>query len=105
MFSAPGEWPVLFVEVWARQLSYGSVAMVFMNNYNSTSKITCNSNCWAKLPYKPGSPFHVRDVWSHASAAKADAVAGENYDVIVEDGNGMSKMLVFKPQSSAAMIV
>merc|ERR1712008_272425 len=41
MFSAPGAWPVLSVEVWARELSRGSVAMVFVNNYNSTTTITC----------------------------------------------------------------
>jgi len=105
MFSAPGKWPVLSVEVWARELSQGRVAMVFLNYYNSTTKITCDSQCWAKLPYKTGSSFQVRDMWIHASATKADAVVGESYDVTVKDGSGVSKMLVFKPKTPAALIV
>jgi alpha-galactosidase len=104
-FSAPGKYPVLSVAIWARELSQGGSAIVFVNNNNSTTKITCDSQCWAKLPYKTGLRFQVRDLWTHGPATKAEAVAGEDYEVSIEDGGGVSKMLVFKPRASVALVV
>merc|ERR1739848_757030 len=97
-YSAPGAYPQLTVSVWARELSGGRLAMVFVNNFNATQTIVCHSGCWAQIRIKAGTRFHVRDVWSHTTALTGNAVSGRDYKVNVEAGDGTSKMFLFIPQ-------
>ena len=85
--------------VWAREVSNNKVAIVFMNNYNRTRSIVCNSSCWAQLPFKQDVQLMVRDIWSHTLAVNPVAVAGEDYSVNVEAGGGASTMLMFMPSA------
>jgi len=89
--------------VWARELADGKVAMVFVNNYDCAKTIVCHRSCWDQLPFKTGTQLDVRDVWSHQSAASRGAVAGEDYEVNVEVGDGASKMLIFR-QLAAVLV-
>lgn len=91
-----GSIPQISTAVWARELADGSVAMAFVNNYGETKTIACNADCWNQLPFSAGTRLEVRDLWTHAQAANADAIAGTAYEVSIA-GDGASKMFRFTP--------
>jgi alpha-galactosidase len=54
--------------VWARQLSDGTWAAVFVNNANVTADVVCDTKCFAQMfPRKAHERrvIIVRDLWQH----------------------------------------
>jgi len=52
--------------IWARPLSDGSFALVFLNVGKSPLTLTCDEDCFAALNLSaPGSTLALRDLWSH----------------------------------------
>lgn len=82
--------------IWARHLQDGSVAMVFFNTFPNSATLTCDASCWDQLPLKKQQKLSVRDLWLHAAAEQADAVAGESYSVKLDAGVA-SVILKFSP--------
>lgn len=95
-----GNSSMLSASVWARELADGKAAMVFLNNFGEATTIACNHSCWDQLPFEVGTHLDVRDLWSHRAAEVGTAVAGEDYSVNVEDGDGASKMFLFMPKAA-----
>lgn len=89
--------PLIDSSVWAKELSDGSVAMLFFNNMITTSSVYCDSDCWAQLPFAAGTELEVRDLWVHGPADVPAAVAGEDYRVSVK-GNGGSFLFKMSPK-------
>ena len=54
--------------VWARKLSGGRYALVFLNTGSSIATITCDSACIAQTGLS-GKSVTVRDLWSHKDLA------------------------------------
>lgn len=87
--------------IWARNLSDGSVAIVFVNSGWLTRTVTCGQKCWSHLPFKTGTTVTVRDLWKHAPAEEAVAIVGSPYSVSV-GGTGESRMFKFIPAEAAS---
>lgn len=87
--------------IWARNLSGGSVAMVFVNDGWATRDVTCGEKCWSALPFKKGTRLTVRDLWAHAPAEAPIAIAGTPYSVFVAGfwSIGDSRMFKLTPVS------
>jgi alpha-galactosidase len=85
--------------VWAKELSDGSVAMMFENNYPVTSSVYCDAACWDELPFAKGTALEVRDLWAHGPAEVPTAIAGEEYRLDVS-GNGGSFLFRMSPKAS-----
>jgi len=88
--------------VWAKELSDGSVAMLFENNYPITSSVNCDKACWDQLPFASGIELEVRDLWAHGPATTPTAVAGTDYQVSV-GGNGGSVMVKVSPKATVVV--
>jgi len=93
--------------IWARNLSDGSVAMVFVNEGEFTRNVTCADKCWSGLPFKKGTRLAVRDLWAHALAAGVHsdgptAIAGTPYSAFV-GGFGESRMFKLTPVAQASV--
>lgn len=88
--------------VWAKELSDGSVAMLFENNYPISSSVNCDAACWDQIPFAKGTELEVRDLWAHGPAANPTAIAGEDYRVSV-GGNGGT--FIFKVSPKASVVV
>eukprot|EP00440_Ansanella_granifera_P052773 gb/GFBE01057221.1/.p1 GENE.gb/GFBE01057221.1/~~gb/GFBE01057221.1/.p1 ORF type:complete len:444 (+),score=82.67 gb/GFBE01057221.1/:1-1332(+) len=86
--------------VWARNLSDGSAAVVFVNSGWLRKKVTCNHECWSHLPFAKGTALQVRDLWTHTTAEAPTATAGSDYSVAV-NGRGASRMLKFTPLAAS----
>ena len=81
-FGAPGKPPPPFgnfstTNIWGKQLSNGSFALLFLNvGPTVSSPLTCDAACVAKLlgaPVPSGTRFRVREIWSKRDLP--DAVA------------------------------
>lgn len=88
--------------VWAKELSDGSVAMLFENNYPVSSSVNCDAACWDQLPFAHGIELEVQDLWAHGPAETPTAVAGTDYRVSV-GSNGGSVMFRVSPKSSVVV--
>jgi len=53
--------------VWARPLSDGSHAMVFLNALEEDANVTCNQDCFAAIGRLPGEQLSVKDLWMDTS--------------------------------------
>lgn len=84
--------------IWARDLSEGNVAMVFVNGGWLGGEISCSPACWSKLPFQFGTHLHVRDLWAHADAEVPIAVAGSTYLANIP-GGGASRMFKLTPMT------
>jgi alpha-galactosidase len=68
----PVPYPV--VNVWAKPLSDGSVAMLFLNNAPFTRTVACDSACFARVGL--AGVVNVRDVWTHSYVGSINTAAG-----------------------------
>ena len=81
--------------VWGRQLSDGSAALVFFNNDHSVAhNLTCDAACFGSMGFTPSMQLAVRDVRNRADAGTVTAGAG--FTVSVQPG-GASRMFRFTP--------
>jgi len=54
------------VNVWARPLSNGSFAMVFLNAGGQADRVTCSQNCWNAMGIHGSDfPLSAYDLWQH----------------------------------------
>lgn len=81
--------------VWGRPLGDGSWAVLFLNDSPILMTISCDADCWAKLPFAAGTRLHVRDLWTHGEADRPLATVGVPYSVDVPSW-GASVMLKFR---------
>lgn len=90
--------------IWARNLSGGSVAMVFVNEGYATRDVACGVKCWSALPFKKGTRLAVRDLWAHAPAEMPTAIAGTPFSVFVAGfwSIGDSRMFKLTPVSAGS---
>lgn len=50
--------------VWARPLTDGSHALVFINTNSTAVNVTCDRDCFATIGIYPGDRLSVRDLWA-----------------------------------------
>lgn len=55
--------------IWAKPLSDGSFALVFLNVGMEELKLTCDEDCFASLGFNPSELLTLRDLWAHAPLA------------------------------------
>jgi len=83
--------------IWGRKLSGTSAAIIFLNNANVTTALTCDKNCFGQLGYKPAQLLKVRDLWQHKDL---DTITvGNGYTVYV-NGSGTAEIFKFTPMTS-----
>jgi hypothetical protein len=52
--------------VWAKELSDGSYAVVFLNVGNAIANVTCDTTCFAYIGVTAGNNYNVEDLWDDA---------------------------------------
>ena len=63
--------------VWGKQLSDGSLALVFINaDKTLAANLTCDAACLGLAGWEPTQKLAVRDLWARAEAAPTTAAAG-----------------------------
>ncbi len=78
--------------IWAKSLSDGSIAVVFVNTHAAPTFITCDAACLSKAGIRnTSSPFKVRDLWSHQGLGTF-----ANFFSATVDGNGASRAFQFQ---------
>jgi hypothetical protein len=60
------------INVWARQLSGGKVALVFLNTLSAAVDITCDESCMATAKLA-GKTMNLRDLWKHEDLGRLNA--------------------------------
>jgi len=81
--------------VWGKKLKNGSWAVNFLNNKDTASDVTCDSNCFAKMGFKPTDNLKVRDLWKHTDLTP---ITANTYTVKALPATGGSATLLFAPQ-------
>jgi len=72
--------------VWARQLSGGSAAIIFFNNAASDSNIICDATCLSKAGFASSDSLNVRDLWLHKDLGTIKASSGYTAQGVPKDG-------------------
>jgi alpha-galactosidase len=85
-------------QVWAKPLSYGSIAVVFVNYALTSSVIPCDSSCLNRMGITRNTDFLVRDLWMHQDLGTFT----NNYDQTLA-GNGTSSMFIFTPLAAVSL--
>jgi len=80
--------------IWAKKLSDGSWAVVFLNNADTAADVTCNADCFSKMDFKATDTLKVRDLWKHMDAG---TVKG-SYTAKMLPAKGGYAVLKFTPQ-------
>ena len=77
--------------VWAKKLSDGSWAAVFVNNHFTTADVTCDTSCFSKMFPSVGQVVNVRDLWKH----RVVGTTKDSFTAKGIPGNGGSAMFRF----------
>lgn len=81
--------------VWGKPLKGGDWAVIFLNNANSATVITCDSNCFKQMGFKPTDTLNIHDLWKHQDIGTTTA---NTYSIHVP-GKGGSTTVRFSKQT------
>lgn len=95
--------------VWGRVLSDEALAVVLVNNGNTSTNVTCDAACFSRLAEISGVPvnkrqYDVRDLWTDKVVEQFDASGRDGYTAIVPP-NGGSQIYRFHPRQSEMISV
>jgi len=81
--------------VWARELTGGAYAMIFLNNANDDKNVTCSQTCFQRIGISSGQEYSVRDLWQHTD----NGTINNAYISTVVPGQGGSVIIKLAPTS------
>ena len=68
--------PITKTNVWARNLTNGALAVVFINAGTVAAPVPCNKACFAAMGVRSTANFSARDLWTHTDNGTVTAAAG-----------------------------
>eukprot|EP00041_Stephanoeca_diplocostata_P014883 m.281527 g.281527 ORF g.281527 m.281527 type:complete len:315 (+) comp19841_c0_seq2:1220-2164(+) len=81
--------------IWARSLSTGKIALLFMNVGSQSVDLTCDAACLANAGVIPGHQYAMRDLWLHQEMGTLNQTHITAPNVTAEGG---CTMLLLTPQ-------